>query len=69
MKCQRQGLRVSGEKVLKGFTYLAAIYTRFVDGSVQLRVEELDPFQRDVVEQLGEAAVYPGLVAFYNISR
>jgi uncharacterized membrane protein len=54
IKCRRQGLRVTGEKVLKGFAYLAAIYTRFVDGSVQLRVADLNTFQQDVVKALGE---------------
>lgn len=55
MKCRRQGLQVTGEKVLKGFAYLAAVYTRFRDGSIQFRVEELNPFQRDVVQVLGPA--------------
>jgi transposase len=55
MKCRRNGLRVTGEKVLKGFAYLSAIYTRFVDGSVQLRVEDLNTFQRDVVKALGQS--------------
>jgi hypothetical protein len=55
MKCRRQGLGVTGEKVLKSFAYLAAIYTRFVDGSVQLRVEDLNPFQRNVVKALGQS--------------
>lgn len=55
MKGRRQGLRVSGEKVWKGFVYLTAIYTRFVDGSVQLRVEDLNTFQRDVVKAMGQS--------------
>ena len=44
IKRRRRGLVVTGEAVLKGFAYLAAVYTTFVDGSVQLRVEELDTF-------------------------
>lgn len=55
MKCRRGGLIVTGEAVLKGFAYLSAIYTHFVDGSVQLRVEELNTFQRDVVKALGQS--------------
>ena len=55
MKCRRGGLVVTGEAVLKGFAYLSAVYTTFVDGSVQLRVEELDTFQRDVVKVLGQS--------------
>lgn len=30
---------ITAEAVLKQFTYLAIIYTNFVDGSVQMRVE------------------------------
>jgi len=55
MKCRRGGLVVTGEAVLKGFAYLSAAYTTFVDGSVQLRVEELDTFQRDVAKVLGQS--------------
>jgi transposase len=55
MKCRRGGLVVTGEAVLKGFAYLSAVYTTFVDGSVQLRVEELNTFQRDVVRALGQS--------------
>jgi transposase len=55
MKCRRHGLWVTGEKVLNGFACLAAVYTRFLDGSVQLRVEELNRFQQGVVQALGPA--------------
>ena len=55
MKCRRSGLKVTGEAVLKGFAYLSAIYTIFVDGSVQLRVEELNAFQQNVVTALGQS--------------
>jgi hypothetical protein len=55
MKCRRSGLKVTGEAVLKGFAYLSAIYTTFVDGSVQLRVEELNAFQQDVVTAMGQS--------------
>ena len=55
MKCRDHGLHVTGEKVLKGFAYLAAVYTRFRDGSIQLRVEELNRFQQGVVQALGSA--------------
>jgi transposase len=55
MKCRRQGLVVTGEAVLKGFAYLSAVYTTFTDGSVQLRVEERNPFQRQVVKALGQS--------------
>jgi len=55
MKCRRNGLKVTGEAVLKGFAHLSAIYTTFVDGSVQLRVEELNAFQQDVVRALGQS--------------
>jgi len=55
MKCRRRGLQVTGEKVLKGFACLAAVYTYFRDGSIQLRVEELNHFQQGVVQALGPA--------------
>jgi transposase len=55
MKCRRQGLVVTGEAVLKGFAYLAAVYTTFLDGSVQLRVEERNTFQQKVVQALGQS--------------
>ncbi len=55
MKCRRHGLHVTGEKVLKGFACLAAVYTRFRDGSIQFRVEELNRFQQGVVQALGSA--------------
>jgi transposase len=55
MKCRRQGLVVTGEAVLKGFAYLAAVYTTFADGSVQLRVEKLTAFQRKVVQTLDQS--------------
>ncbi len=55
LKCRRQGLTVTGEAVLKAFAYLAVIYTTFADGSVLLRVEELNDFQRKVVQALGQS--------------
>jgi len=55
MKCRRKELVVTGEAVLKGFAYLAAVYTTFVDGSVQLRVEERNAFQQKVVLALGQS--------------
>ena len=54
MKCRRSGLLVTGEKVLQGFAHLAILYTHFVDGSVQVRVEELNGFQQEVVQALGQ---------------
>lgn len=55
LKCQRQGLTVTGEAVLKAFAYLAVVYTTFADSSVLLRVEELNDFQRRVVQTLGQS--------------
>ena len=55
LKCQRQGLAVTGEAVLKAFAYLAVVYTTFADSSVLLRVEELSDFQRKVVQTLGQS--------------
>jgi transposase len=55
MKCQRQGLAVTGEAVLKAFAYLAVVYTTFADSSVLLRVEELTGFQRKVIQTLGQS--------------
>ena len=55
IKCQRQGLTVTGEAVLKAFAYLAIVYTTFADSSVLLRVEELNDFQRKVVQTLGQS--------------
>jgi transposase len=55
IKCKRQGLAVTGEAVLKAFTYLAVVYTTFADNSVLLRVEELSGFQRKVVQALGQS--------------
>jgi transposase len=55
MKCQRQGLAVTGEAVLKAFAYLAVVYTTFADSSVLLRVEELNDFQRKLVQTLGQS--------------
>lgn len=55
MKCRRSGLVVTGEAVLKGFAYLSAVYTTFVDGSVQLRVEERNVFQQRVGQALGQS--------------
>ena len=55
MKCRRSGLKVTGEAVLKRFAYLSAIYTTFEDGSVQLRVEELNAFQQNVVRALEQS--------------
>jgi transposase len=52
-KCRRGGLAVTGEKVLKGFAALVLFSTRFVDGSVQVRVEELTSFQRAVLQVVG----------------
>ena len=53
LKCQRGGLRITAEAVLKRFVYLAVIYTTFVDGSVQVRVERLNQRQREVVRAMG----------------
>jgi transposase len=55
IKCQRQGLTVTGEAVMKAFAYLAVVYTTFTDSSVLLRVEELSDFQRKVVQTLGQS--------------
>jgi len=55
IKCQRQGLAVTGEALLKAFAYLAVVYTTFADSSVLLRVEELTDFQRKVVQTLGQS--------------
>ena len=55
IKCQRQGLTVTGEAVLKAFAYLAVVHTTFTDSSVLLRVEELNDFQRKVVQTLGQS--------------
>ncbi len=62
IKCQRQGLTVTGEAVLKAFAYLAVVYTTFADSSVLLRVEELSDFQRKVVQALGQSW-WPSTVA------
>ncbi len=62
IKCQRQGLTVTGEAVLKAFAYLAVVYTTFADSSVLLRVEELSNFQRKVVQALGQSW-WPSTVA------
>ena len=53
LKCQRGGLRITAEAVLKRFVYLAVTYTTFVDGSVQVRVERLNQRQREVVRAMG----------------
>ena len=41
--------------MLKAFAYLAVVYTTFTDSSVLLRVEELNDFQRKVVQTLGQS--------------
>ncbi len=53
LKCQRGGLRITTEAVLKRFAYLTVITTTFVDGSVQVRVERLSRRQREVVRAMG----------------
>jgi transposase len=53
MKCQRRGLMITGQEVLQRFAYLAVIYTTFVDGSVQVRIERLNRRQREIVQAVG----------------
>jgi transposase len=48
-KCHRAGLIITTEAVLKRFAYLAIIYTTFIDGSVQIRIEPLNPRQQQIV--------------------
>jgi len=55
MKCRRQGLILTAERVLKGFAPLAMVYSTFRDSSVRLHIEPLNHFQRQVVLALGQA--------------
>lgn len=61
MQCRRGGVMVTGEEVLKRFAYLTVIYTTFVDGSVQVRIERLNRHQREVVRAVGAVQWPPGL--------
>jgi transposase len=61
LKCRRGGLMVTGEEVLKRFAYLAVIYTAFVDGSVQIRIERLNRRQQEVVQAVGAVQWLPAL--------
>lgn len=61
MKCRRGGVMVTGEEVLKRFAYLAAVYTTFVDGSVQVRIERLNRHQQEMVQAVGAVQWPPSL--------
>jgi transposase len=61
IKCRREGVMVTGEEVLKRFAHLAAIYTTFADGSVQVRIERLNHHQQEVVQAVGAVQWLPRL--------
>ncbi len=61
MKCQRAGLMITGEEVLRRFAYLAVIFTTFVDGSIQVQIERLDHRQQEVVQAIRNVEWLPGL--------
>jgi transposase len=61
MKCRRGGVMVTGEEVSRRFAHLALIYTTFLDGSVQVRIERLNRRQREVVQAVRAVQWPPGL--------
>lgn len=69
MKCHRTGLMITAEAVLKQFTYLALIYTTFVDGSVQVRVTPLNCRQQKIVQALRQVWWPTGLLGTSSPSQ